>query len=238
MLRVGHLDRSAARRKAVPSGGSVIHKTPIIGPLAGETEAPTGFLVEQPPDVTIRPHFHFNCQFQVFVAGEGRLGRHPVRPLIVQYVGAHTGYGPIVAGTAAPLWYLTLRPSVTSGAHYLPDERDRLDMTIPKRQVMSPPFDVGGPLDETRVDACLAPAVDGLAAWTVRLPPRRRIDAPRHPGGVGRYLLVAAGEMRVSDERLGPLGLAWATQDDESVPLEAGDAGLEAIVMQFPTGAF
>ena len=43
-------------------------------------------------------HFHHVDQFQVIVAGGGRLGTHGVEPLAVHYAGAYTAYGPIVAG--------------------------------------------------------------------------------------------------------------------------------------------
>ena len=232
MLRTGLLDPASAKREYLSR--SQVHKTPIIDLDNGEATGPTGFLVEQAGGVTIRPHYHFNCQFQVFVRGAGLLGRRPVRPFTVQYVSAHTGYGPIVA-QAEPLWYLTLRASALSGAHYLPDERAGLDMTVPKRQETSAPVDSSA--SAPSVQTCIAPEPNGLGAWMVSVPPLALMQAPRHPNGHGRYQLVVAGEAVVRDKHLPPMSLVWTDGADIDEPVRAGSKGLSAIVMQFPGDA-
>ena len=47
-------------------------------------ESPTVFLAEQPPDYELLPHFHKENQFQLFVAGDGTIGRQGVRPLTMR----------------------------------------------------------------------------------------------------------------------------------------------------------
>jgi hypothetical protein len=59
---------------------------------------PVAFRVEQDPGTVSEPHFHQANQFQVFVEGDGFLGKTPVREVTVQYADAYTPYGPIVAG--------------------------------------------------------------------------------------------------------------------------------------------
>src|SRR5690349_1930971 len=133
MIRTGRLDISPSNRKHVVTDGVDLFKTTLITSTSADTPAPNAFLIEQGPNATIRSHFHVNSQWQVFVNGGGALGRKPVRPFVVQYVAPHTAYGPITAGPLG-LWYMTLRPSLPTGAQYLPELRDQLDMSLPKYQ--------------------------------------------------------------------------------------------------------
>src|SRR4051812_3176319 len=90
-------------------------------------EAPRGTkrgnckLVEQQGGTTLAAHFHFVNQFQVVTGGSGRIGRHEVRPLTIQYAGAHTPYGPLVAGENG-LDYLVLRDAINPGLRLMPEE--------------------------------------------------------------------------------------------------------------------
>ena len=81
--------------------------------------SPTVFLVEQPPNSVLAPHFHAQNQFQVVKDGSGTLGPHAVGPGSVHYAGAFTGYGPLVAGPAG-LSYFTIRAVYETGANFLP----------------------------------------------------------------------------------------------------------------------
>src|ERR1700720_1339702 len=154
MIRLGILDFAANRRRITTDGDVTLHKTQLIDSTGDVVPAPTAFLVEQGPRVVICTHFHVNSQFQVFAQGAGMLGRRDVKPFTVQYVAPHTGYGPIVAGDAG-LWYFTLRPSTPSGARYLPDLRDSLDKTQPKRQVTSTPCVPARLSGEPRIDTMI-----------------------------------------------------------------------------------
>lgn len=86
---------------------------------------PMAYLVAQAPGSTLQAHFHQADQFQVFVGGSGRIGTHPVRPLTVHFAGAHSPYGPLVAGRDG-LQYLTLRRSWDPGAQYMPGSAHKL----------------------------------------------------------------------------------------------------------------
>ena len=76
----------------------------VEGNEVNDNGLPQGFLVEQPPGSVTLPHFHETNQFQVFVAGTGRMGKMAARPLSVQFAGGHTPYGPIVAGDDVRTW--------------------------------------------------------------------------------------------------------------------------------------
>ena len=236
MIRLGLLDFSANRRRTTTDGNVTLHKTQLIASAGDAVPSPTAFLVEQDPRVVIRTHYHVNSQFQVFARGSGMLGRRDVKPFTVQYVAPHTGYGPIVAGDDG-IWYFTLRPSTPSGARYLPDLRDALDMARPKRQVTSAPHVPERVTGGRRIEPMIEPHADGLAAWMVHIPPDITIDAPVHAGGLGRYHLVADGALLVEKQSLPPLSLVWTSGEDEMLPLRAGAEGAAVIVMQFPGDA-
>lgn len=236
MIYTGRLDMSPVRRKKVQTDGVDVYKTMVIDVDPATTPAPSAHLVEQVPHSTIRSHFHACSQFQVFINGYGTFGRRPVQPFVVQYVRAHTGYGPIVAGDMG-LWYLTLRATPRFGAQYLPESRDKMDMTLPKYQKISDAFFPGAAMPEQPVVEMIAPQPDGLAAWMVHVTPGTAVDPPRHEGGRARYYLVAKGEMIVGGRQLPGLSLTW-TEGEDLAKIEAGAEGLDVIVMQFPQDAF
>src|SRR5688572_4441868 len=93
--------------------------------------SPTVFLVEQPPNTTLQPHFHRQNQFQLFVGGGGTFGRAPLQPITVHYAGAYTAYGPLVAAGQG-IQYFTIRPVCESG--FIPvAEREQKMIRGPKR---------------------------------------------------------------------------------------------------------
>lgn len=238
MIRVGILDRSPQHRKAVITAGSVpLHRTQIIAASPDEFPGPTAILIEQGPQLTLPTHFHVNCQFQVFIRGSGFLGRRPVSAWQVQYVGAHTGYGPIVSGDEE-LWYLTLRPSYPAGAKYLPAARAELDLARPKRQALAAPFPAPAADAPAVTTVLIAPEPDHLAAWWVHLPPHGSLPGPLPIGGLGRYYAIVKGSVDVEGEHLRSTTLAWISGEPSPPLLVAGAAGADVIVMQFPDDAF
>lgn len=233
----GKLDLSASNRRSARTDGDVhLHKTMVIAPDPAKAVTPNAFLVEQPAGVTIRTHFHTNSQWQVFVGGSGRLGHRPVQAYVAQYVAPHTGYGPIVAGEDG-LWYFTLRPSAPTGAKYLPESRDQLDMQLPKRQATSAQFLHDAVSADVQTVEMVAPRAGGLAGWMLWASPGSARVVPMHPGGLARYYVVTQGEMIVRGEQLGPLSLVWVDDDHMAMPLQAGSTGLSVLALQFPGDA-
>ena len=242
-MRVGITNRSAPHRYLAPTDGVGVYKTAILVSPPDEFPAPTASLFEQAPGDVIRTHFHFNSQFQVFVHGGGTLGRTAIGPIVVQYAAPHTGYGPITAGEEG-IWYLTLRPSFPlkqpgfQPVMYLPESRPLLDASLKKFQVHSDAIDCAAAAPAAlEISEVIAPAGDGLGVWRMRLPPSETARAPRHPRGLARYWLVAAGSLLHEGKLLPALSLIW-TVGEEDIALEAGGEGADVIVMQFPHHAF
>lgn len=236
MIRTGTPQEAAAnRRKLTLANGTGYFRSEFITSGFDESLAPQSFLVEQDPDSIILPHFHVQDEFQVVVKGGGSFGRHAVHPLGIHYAGAHTGYGPIAAGSDG-LWYFTLRARMDQGARFLPESRDQMQR-IPKRQLLGELLTdagQGAPRIDAVVDEVFAPQDDGIGAWLMRLPNGGAMASPVHPGGLGRFYLIAAGSAQVTEGLLDRWATVFVTPEEEPVKVRAGVDGAEVLVLQFP----
>jgi redox-sensitive bicupin YhaK (pirin superfamily) len=87
------------------------------------------------------------------------------------------------------------------------------------------------------VTSMIAPRANGLAAWFMRMPPNATAEAPAHPGGGGRFYVVAGGAMIVSGEPKPRLAAIWTSDDEAPLLLAAEAKGLDVLVLQFPAEA-
>jgi hypothetical protein len=129
--------------------------------------APSVYLVEQSPGVSLRTHFHRNNQFQLIVQGNGWIGSHPVSSVTVHYAGAYSGYGPLLAGPQG-LAYFTLRTVYETGSLTMKDHASAMRRG-PKRQLTSQAVPVLEPaalqaLEMSRSEDLIAPQADGISA--------------------------------------------------------------------------
>jgi hypothetical protein len=240
MIRIGTLHAaSSERRELVLPNGTRYWRTNVIVSSPDARPGPQAFLVEQDVNTVILTHFHQEAEFQVVVAGAGRLGRHEVRPITVHYAGQHTGYGPIDAGPEG-LWYYTLRPAMDSGALFLPEEREQMKR-IAKRHLLANAVAIASDAAARTIAAeekLIAPQDDGVAAWLLRRPPGARRQAPRHARSGGQYYLVARGEMMAEGSALGRLDCLFVSADEPTFTVAAGVSGLEVLALQFPDNCF
>jgi len=234
VIRTGTLEQARQGRKhhILPNGTGYWRNGLITSP-AEAAVSPQAFLVEQDPGTLIEPHFHQENEFQVVVAGTGFLGRHVVEPVRVHYAGAHTGYGPITAGTHG-LSYFTLRAKSDPGAQFLPGARDRMQKG-PKRHLLGRAHRPLAPseltaLREAQTIELWEPQPDGIGAWMLRVPPDCLASAP--PQTSSRFLLVSGGALQLKGEILPRFATAFL---DEASEMRAGEEGLELLVLQFPT---
>lgn len=211
------------------------------GNEANDDGRPQGFLVTQPPGSVTPAHFHEPNQFQVFVAGSGRLGAKQAPPLTVQYANGHTPYGPIVAGPEG-LSYFTLRQRWDPGAKYVPAALSKLRKGNQRTRMVS---GIALGSEEERkartgvtMETIITPEDDGLAACVCRLGPGEALpETPELRNDGGRYLLVATGAVLHEGEELP----AWSTifiSPGEAVPaVVAAQSGADVLVLQFPEPA-
>lgn len=224
-------------RQARPGRSYDSHLTKYFGAPATLGDGPQGFLVEiSTPEAVIRPHFHRVNQFQVFVAGSGRMGKKPLEPIAVHYTDGFTPYGPIVADQDGVSFY-TLRASADPGAQYMPGSRDKLERRA-RRSFTTPT----GLIEGAPAPAPAAPALDdilpahddGLAAFTLRLPAGSALTGPAPAAGGGQYYIVVNGTLRFNESDLPERSLVFVDAGDDAPRLMAGAAGVEALVVQFP----
>jgi len=196
---------------------------------------PQAYLVMQPPRSVTRPHFHQTNQFQVFVGGSGRVGKRRADPVTVQYAGANTPYGPIVAEDDG-VHYFTLRQEWDSGAKYLPAQRSLL-VKGRQRQLIGVLADDDVPASGVTETALVPPAADGLCVVALGLAAGETATLPDAAAGGGQYHLVVAGALRRDDTLLEPLSLEFASPDQGTVPVTAGPDGLVLLLLRFPRKA-
>ena len=209
----------------------------VEGNEANDNGLPQGFLVLQPPGAVTPAHFHEPNQFQVFVAGNGKMGTHDAPPLTVQYANGHTTYGPIVAGDQG-VQYFTLRQRWDPGAKYMPANRHLLRKGGQRARIKAGIADA----DDATRQARTAPELevifpredDGLAAWVLRLGPGMAETLPAPAEAGGQYLIVASGTMAHDGRSLDRLSTVYVTAEEAALTVTAGPTGLDLLVLQYP----
>lgn len=212
---------------------------------------PQLLLVEQPvPGSTVLSHYHSQDQFQVFLDGTGKLGRHAVGPFTLHYTSRYTGYGPIVAGDEG-LSYYVLRPSYdTLGTgQYLvkPETLEALKKHPgPRKSILTPPIE---PVPESlrtlaamTVNRLIEGAEDreaerGLLAQVVCLGPDMEFSGPDPASGGGQMLLVIAGSIEHADAPLYPRAGIALTREEPPLRIRALGDGAQLLFLQYPQRA-
>jgi hypothetical protein len=195
---------------------------------------PVAFRVEQDPDTVSEPHFHQANQFQVFVEGDGFLGKTKVGEVTVQYAGAYTPYGPIVAGPRG-VAYMTLRNGWDPGALFMPGARDRLKRFAKKpRAIVTSTVVDAEPVTGRAREELIAPGPDGLAAACLRLAAGETFTGPDPSSGGGQYWVGLAGADINPATPLPRLACLFVGPDERPHAVTAGPAGLQLLVLQFP----
>lgn len=238
MIVLGTRDREEASRVywELPNGLHYWRGNYIESPPHPEV-APQSFLVRQMPGRTNPPHYHARNQFQLFTDGSGSIGRHEIRPYVVHYAGAYTGYGPITSGPAG-INYLTLRAQWDPGAQWLPEKMGSL-VRGPKLHYSSETL---ATLDSGALQALAAPTMHwvhrneqhGLGVSQYRLPPHSAMDVPHLARSIGMYLVVLAGTVQHEGVLLERLENIFVSNTGLSYALTTGAAPAEVLALEFP----
>jgi hypothetical protein len=207
---------------------------------------PQVLLIEQSSRDELLAHFHACDQFQVFIQGEGKLGKHDLKPVSIHYTNRYTGYGPIVAG-GTDFQYFVLRPSFDPLGYgqYLwkPELREKLRAHPgPKRvsiaDVALKPEDVLAGLRSTSVERLFAienGSVDGgLLAEVVNLGASASFSTPDPRTGGGQIVLVLQGSIASGDVELGVRSALAITNEENAVSFSSGAGGAQTLVLQYP----
>lgn len=220
--------------------GVDLHRLPPEGAPDPTMIYPTAFLVMQAPHKENPPHFHVSNQFQIFVGGSGRIGRHRIEVGAGHFSAPFSPYGPIIGGDDG-VQYLTLRNSWDHGAQHLPAARNALRAKPRKfrEEVFGPVPDVDtAELELLRDVSCISVldrGEDGLGGWFYRAPPGATVNGPDPRSGGGQYWVVMAGSIDHPDEgMMSRLSCVFISPDETPFSAIAGRQGLAVLVLQFP----
>ena len=224
---------SETERKEVPRPGGMGYRRNFVGASGTIAGGPQGFLVERPyPKPVIDPHFHDVDQFQVVVAGNGRMGKKPVAPITFQYADAYTPYGPIV-GFDEGISFFTLRPIASGGHWVMPGNRDKMPGRAGRN--IAGLFDVTKTLTEegaTEREALIDPQDDGVDAVGIRLGPNAETESEASTAG-GQYISVCSGTLEADGKVFEANSLMHVEAGEQAPFLKAGSGGANVMVLQY-----
>ncbi|MDG1888446.1 MAG: hypothetical protein P8J85_14640 [Alphaproteobacteria bacterium] len=236
-----------ASRKAIDVHGQTYHLSPYVGsaPLRGsyvpgneqnDDGLPQGFLVEQPSNSITPPHFHDHEQYQVFVDGGARLGRHTANPLSLHYARGHSPYGPITAGPSGVV-YFTLRARWDSGAKYMPEARNKLKKVRRKHRMAEdislPDPDLMGRVASVCRAEVMSTDEDGTCAYLYTIPAGKMTEVDTDTAAGGQYAIVIDGFAVGEQENLTKLSGFYRSPKEAPLEVKAGEDGLVLLLMQF-----
>lgn len=226
-----------SERQAVVVDGVTFYKTDWMNNGKDPDFSPTVFLVEQPPESSLRTHFHQENQFQLFVRGSGVIGPHQLQALTVHYAGAYSGYGPLLAGEEG-IAYFTLRTVFETGSMTMAQHGDRMKRG-PKRQLHSQPVPIvtAGQLATLVTPATLALIPlqpDHAAAHMYSLPAGRTYTGLDPAGSAGQFYVVLAGCLLIGACSLQNGASVFISPDEAPLAIVAGSEGLQLVCVQFP----
>ena len=224
--------RSEARIKHVKVLGGVGERHGYIGEPGQLTQAAQAFLVVRPfAGARIEPHFHDVDQFQVVIAGDGRIGKKVVRPVTFQYADAFTPYGPIVANEH--LSFFTLRNIASGGFWEMPGNKQNMPGRAGRNIEGVFDLDVGVPSAGQVTRETLMPRqTDGVAAVGIRLGASARTEG-LPAVGKGQFYLVCGGSIAVDGKVLTERSVVRVEPEDAALQLLAGDDGALMLALQF-----
>lgn len=237
--------RSGTRQEAMARGVRHVDNGPFHGSAAylivsppgqGRAPSPQAYQVQQEPDWIFQTHFHLTAQFQVVVGGSGRLGSHDLAPVTVHYAAPQSGYGPLVAGPNG-LTYLTIRAQTDSGMWCLPEQKDRMEHPMRRFHGWSEriePSDAGAlphAIADSRVAIPVQP--DGSMASVETLPAHGRAARPATGRRGEEFYLVLGGTLAFDGRWLAAGEIGYASADHPAPTMEAGDGGVQFLVLSF-----
>jgi hypothetical protein len=201
-----------------------------------ETGAPLPmlYLVEQDANTIIPTHFHQVTQFQVAVAGSGKIGERHLQPVTVHYTNAFTGYGPLQASSEG-MSYFTVRNAFDPGLRPLPEAKQELldaRQTHSGRQplnIVAEPMPLASSMAQHSQKSLLAHE-SGAAALMHSMPKASEFNAK--PLAQDSTWLLISGKVRLNDIELNANDGVFLSSG-ESMQLQAL-SDLHLLELRFP----
>ena len=239
MVRAVGFDEVKAlrKRREVRDGDGGFFQTPYLESDQGSNQ-PQANLNHPDPGVIAGTHFHEVDQFQVVVGGTGKIGRHPLAPYSVHFARAYTPYGPLESLPGEGLQFLVLRCRYDPGSRRLPKAQELLDR-VSNRQPwqVSRHAEFGDPGPDASKLVPIPGMQDhrGLSGYTLQMQPHAHAQTPDPRTSDGQYLVVVRGSAVLGDgAEKGAIALVYSSPEDGPLSLQAGAAGLDALILSFP----
>jgi hypothetical protein len=162
-----------------------------------------------------------------------------VAPYYVHFARAYTPYGPLTSDDDCGLSFFALRRHPDPGSQRLPQKLQQLKQ-IPNRH----PWQItrNATFDEPqnlRADAALE-RIDGiaddsgLAAYTVAMRAGATMEAPDPSHSDGQYILVLKGSLSHENKKYDAWALVFVDANESPYRIQAGEGGLQGLIMNFP----
>jgi hypothetical protein len=236
-----------AERDIVISPGTGIQHwgTQFFGPRTSTTHAPgpQATMSELQPNEALETHFHGVTMFQLFIAGYGTLGNRqiPLKPLTIQFKDHHTAYGPVTAGPQG-LSFVALR-MITGDSKpvYIYNKEEAREKIRPSKRRNRTSEQIHFSIEpvlrarEETVWETMLEDDDGMCARVVRLGAGKTVKAPAPDIAGGYYVFVGNGNMLHDGDELPLWSMVVVENSEDEFEITAGDKGLEALVLQYPT---
>jgi len=193
---------------------------------------PQAFLVVRPyAGARVDPHFHDVDQFQVVVAGDGRIGKKEIRPITFQYADAYTPYGPIV-GRENGFSFFTLRNAASGGHWSMPGNKHNMPCRAGRN--IAGTFDLGRPIGAGKIERedLMESQDDGVDAVGFRLGSNAVSDGLPTENG-GQYYLVCGGALIQNGKELPADSVIRVDRGEDVLQMSAGPDGAEVLCLQF-----
>lgn len=238
MIVISGMDARSRRVEDQSKMGDMrVRRTEYFGKINELTAPPQAFLIEVvTPGGVVKPHFHPVRQFQVFVAGDGRIGKEGIEPVSVHYTDGYTPYGPIVAGDKG-ISFFTFRSDPSVETHVMPGSSDQLKRRPGRTRFARYAVHTG----ETFLSrgwevayALIGAEEDGLMSAGYQLSPSVSLQGPDPGQSGGQYYLVLGGSLCTGEMELATLSCLYLNPEEEPLRMEAGDQGLDILLLQFP----
>jgi hypothetical protein len=237
VLALEDLDPARIKRTTNPKPGTPVRTiTTFFRATHEDPDIPSAYIARFDPGEMSAAHYHVVDQFQVIIDGKGLFGRHQVSAYAVHFSRAHTAYGPLHADPQTGWAFMTLRTRFDPGAQQFPAARDKLKQIANRNpwQVMRMPT-FAAPGTGVHINA-LEDIRDehGLYAGALSMGPHARFVAPDPSTGDGQFILVLKGGLLHGGREHRAVAIAHIKPEDGVYEICAGDAGLEALVLNFP----
>jgi hypothetical protein len=213
----------------------VLQLTDYFGPPPGTVGhgAQSRLVEPQDPGVGIKPHYHVQDQYQVFVDTVGQFGsRELTAPISVQYADAFTPYGPARSSDGRGMRFVTVRMRPDPGPRLLRDPEARAARRGKGgRQLMwnLPEHGDGEPGTVQTIEAF----DDGVGVHRLKLEPRT--SARGHALGAGALQMnIVIGGSLIEGGRTHPRLTHVLVEPSDEVPeFTAAYDGADILVLEF-----